>query len=188
MRLRVSAFETKVSRATASAVAGAERHGLDEADVPRTLERQRGEGSHVLVVVATRDHGVQLDRGQAGRLGRLDAGPDLRERAPAHHACEAVGIQGVEVDVHPPEPGGRQLVGQTRQEDAVGGHGEVPDPRDAGDPLDDLAEVGAQRRLATRQTELPEAHRHGGAHHRLDLLRRQQGLGGKKRNPSSGMQ
>src|SRR5262249_59298937 len=67
-------------------VPGAEGHGLDETDVPGPVEGERGERYHVVLVEPADDDGVQLDWSQACRLGRLDAGPDVGQRAPAHHA------------------------------------------------------------------------------------------------------
>ena len=100
---RVSAFGTRPSRATRGRVAGAERHRLDEAHVPRPVERQCGERDDVVLVEAAHDDGVELDRREAGGLGGLDARPDLGERAPAHDARDALGIEAVEVDVEAPE-------------------------------------------------------------------------------------
>ena len=63
------------------------------------------------------DHGVQLDRREAGRLGGLDARPDLGERAPAHDAREPLGIEAVEVDV---QRGGAPRGGAARPAPAAG--------------------------------------------------------------------
>src|SRR5438093_12660625 len=82
-------------------LAAPEWHGLDEADVPVALERQGGEPDDVLLVEAADDDRIQLDRTQTGRLCGLDPGPDLRERAPAHYAREAIGVETVEMHVDP---------------------------------------------------------------------------------------
>src|SRR4029077_5504220 len=84
----------------ASAVSGAERHELDEADVPVALDREARERDGVLaVVLSLDDDDAQLDRGEAWGLGGLYPAPDLVERAPAHEARQALAVEGVDVDV-----------------------------------------------------------------------------------------
>ena len=48
------------------------------------------------------------------------------------------------------------------------------------EPLDDLEQVGAERRLAAGQAELAKADADRGAHHQLDLGRRQQFFAGQE--------
>ena len=81
------------------------------------LERERRERDDVLVVEAADDDGVQLDRGEARRLRRLDAGPDLGERAPAHDARQALRVEAVEVDVDAAQAGRASV----RSRDAAAG-------------------------------------------------------------------
>jgi len=50
--------------------------------------------------------------------------------------------------VHAAETGGGETLGEPWEQDAVGGHGEIADARNAGQPLHDVDQVGAERRLA----------------------------------------
>src|SRR5262249_27626714 len=80
-------------------IPGPERHGLDKAHVPRALEREGRQRNGVLLVEAAYQDRVQLDRYETRLLGRLDAGPDVCKRAPAHDLRDARGIEAVEVHV-----------------------------------------------------------------------------------------
>ena len=100
--------------------------------MPVAREGERRQGHDVLLVVAAGDDGVQLDRPETGCLGRLDAGPDLLHRSPAHEPGEADGVETVDVDVHAAETGGGETLGEPWEQDAVGGHGEIADARNAG--------------------------------------------------------
>src|SRR5262245_3544174 len=64
-------------------IPGPERHGLDEAHVTGAREREGRQRNGVLLVEAAYQDRVQLDRYETRLLGRLDAGPDVCERAPA---------------------------------------------------------------------------------------------------------
>src|SRR6185295_5623663 len=151
--------------------AGPERHGLDEAHVPGAIEGQRRERDDVLLVEAGRDHGVELDRAQARRLGRLDARPDLGERAPAHDARDARRVEAVDMHVDAAEAGGDQPFGEPGEAYAVGRHREVRETVDAREALHDLHQVRTERRLATGQADLPEAQRDRHTRDGLDLSR-----------------
>ena len=169
-------------------VAAAERHGLDEADVPRPIERQRGERDDVVLVEGADDHGVQLDRREAGRVGRLEARPDVGQRPPAHDPREPLGIEAVEVHVQPAEPRAAERLRQLRQQDAVGREGEIAEAGQRREPADDVEQVGAQRRLPAGEADLPEPDRDRRGRHQLDLVGGEQRLGRQEASPEVGMQ
>lgn len=152
------------------AFAAAERHQLDESDVPVAFESEAGEVDHVTVVVAGDDDGIELDRAEPRGLGGFDPGPDLFEGAAAHDLGDVFWVEGVEVHVDAPEAGTAEPRRQFRQQDPVCRHGDVHDSRNARDALDDFEQVGSQRWLAAGQPDLAEADARRGRHDALDLL------------------
>ncbi len=89
--------------------AGAQRHVLDEAHVAAGATRERGELDDLVVVGASDDHDVDLDRCET-RLGRgVDAGEHPVERVASGDLGEAVRDQRVEADVHPVQAGRGEL-------------------------------------------------------------------------------
>ena len=90
------------------------------------------------------------------------------------------------MDVHPAQAGRRERRRQRRQPDAVGRHREIADARDRGYARDDLQQVGAERRLAARETDLAKPDGDRRACDELDLVRREEGGGGRQREPFEG--
>ena len=154
------------------------------------VERERRERHDVVLVEAADDDGVQLDGREARRLGGLDAGPDVGQRAPAHDARHALRIEAVEVDVDPAQAGRLQLASASRgRRMALVVIARSPHAGNAREPGDDLDQVGAQGRLAAGQAELAEADGDRCAAHLLDLGGGQQVAGpAGSAGPCSGMQ
>jgi hypothetical protein len=154
-------------------LAASERHQLDEPDVPVAFERAAREVHDDRIVVIAGHGAIDLDRDEA-RLDRgRDAGLHLLDRGEAHQLLEPLGIERVKVDVEPLQARLAQRRGEAREQDSVGGHRHVAHTGDRRDAPGDLDDLGAQRRLAPGEAELPEADGHRGAHHRLDLPRGQ---------------
>ena len=158
----------------ACGLAGAERHRLDEAHVPRALERERGERHDVVLVEAAHDDGVQLDRREARPPRRPRCPPRCRRAMPQRMTRATRSGSRVSRWTFTRR---RPARARARARAAAAGcrwsswRGRAT-PGIAREPVDDLDQVGAQRRLAAGQAELPEADRDRGARHLLDLRRR----------------
>src|SRR6202051_3772997 len=112
-------------------IAVADVHELDEPyDYGRSAEAL-DEIQRRVIVQASFDDGVDLDRGQAGGDGGLDAAQDLIERAEsAAHARENLPIQGVQTHGHALEAVGMQIDGVLPEQHPIRGQSYVIDPRD----------------------------------------------------------
>src|SRR5215469_8339588 len=136
-----------------------QRHKFDEAHDDAAFAGKGGEGFDFILVEAAHQNGVDLDRGQAGFLGGVDATHDRVVGARASDLLKLDWVERVEADVNAMEACGDQLFAAVGQEAAVGGHGEVLDP--------DCLEVGnegfdaiAHERLAPRDAHLGDAKTH----------------------------
>ena len=89
-----------------------ERHLLDEAQLVAAVEAPLQQVGHVGVVDAAHGDGVDLDRGQPGIRGGLEAGHDVVEPVAAGEPAEVLGVDRVEADVDPVQarrrPAGRR--------------------------------------------------------------------------------
>ncbi|GAA3094139.1 hypothetical protein GCM10020001_007330 [Nonomuraea salmonea] len=74
-----------------------------------------------MVVDAAHQHGVDLDGAQPGGVGGGQARDDVGVPVAVGEPLERAGVEGVERDVDPVEPGGGQRLGQAGQPDAVAG-------------------------------------------------------------------
>jgi len=130
--------------------------------VPIAVEGETGEIDYVVLVVVADDDGVQLDGREAGRLGGLDARPDVLERSETHDPFEMLRIKRVEVNVDAIQAGCAKRGDEIGQQNGVGGHAQVGDAADAMDALDDFQKVGSQHGFAAGEANLVEADRRGG--------------------------
>jgi hypothetical protein len=149
-------------------------HVLDEAqDVPAAAEVARHGEDAVLVQASLDDH-VHLDRREPGRGRRLDA----REHAldgglDVVHGAEDLVVEGVEAHGHAPQSGGGERVRLLRQEGAVRRHRQV-EPGDAREHLDEPLHLPAHERLPAREPDLLDAVGDEEAGEAFDLFERQE--------------
>ena len=163
------------------AVRRANVHVLDEAqDVAAALEVAR-EVDGGVVVDAALDHGVDLDRAQPGRGGRVDAVEDGRNGDfDVVHVAEDRVVERVEGDRDAVEAGVRQRLRELRQQRAVGGQRDVDVRRGLAELGDERRQVGAQRRLAAGQPQLAHAEAGDESAEACDLLERQDLVAGQE--------
>ena len=102
----------------------AQWHDLDEGDVHAGLVRPGHECGELVVVKAFECDGVDLHR-QPGIPGRRDSLEYNGKVATARDRPEAVGIEGVERDVHPPDPAIGKLGRETGELRPVCGQGQL---------------------------------------------------------------
>jgi hypothetical protein len=113
--------------------------------------------------------------GEAGRRRGVDPGEHARDwEANVIHRGERVVIECVEADGDARKARGFERPGIGGQSRAVGGHGYVGDPVDAGEHRDELLKVAAQQRLAAGQAELRDSLQRERPGQARDLLERQQ--------------
>ena len=155
---------------------GIERHELDEAHLDVTVAAEFGERHDLVVVDATFDDGVDLDRREPGFLGRLDAVEHTLEFVAARHLMESRAVEGVEADVDPTQPCVTQRLGHQAHRGAVGGHRQIDRtirPLDRCELLDEHGQVRTHGGLTAGEADPPNAvplHEHAGEP--LDLLER----------------
>ncbi len=151
--------------------------------MPITRARERGELDHVSVVVAAYDHGVELDRREPRGFRGENSRPDVGDGRVPHDTAEVLRIERIDVDVDAAEARGDERTREARQEKAVRGEREIGEAGHTRETLDDLDEIGPQGGLAAGEPYAPESDRDGGARDGLDLGRRQEIRGRKKRHP-----
>ena len=81
---------------------GVERHELDEPHLHAVVATVAGQVDNLIVVHATLDHGIDLDRREAGLLGRLDAVEHPLQLVTLGHPMELLAHERVEADVDAP--------------------------------------------------------------------------------------
>ena len=140
----------------APAVAGAHVHVLDEAQaVAAAVEVPRQVDQRVVVDAAAHD-GVDLDRRQAGRRRRVDAGQHLRDgRLGVVHGPEDGVVDAVQADGDAVEPRRREVRRLRRQQRAVGRQRDLQAGQGA-QHRDQRRQAAAQQRLAARQAQLAQ--------------------------------
>ncbi len=152
-----------------------QRHQLDEAHVPWMAQRQRGHVLQLIVVQPAGGDHVDLDRLQPAVLGCLNALPDPLDRPAAGDSRVALRPQRVQADVDPPQTGGSQPGRLTGEQRAVGGQGDVLNPRDGGQHLHQALQALSDERLASGQPHLADSMRGSRPHHRGNFLIGQDG-------------
>ncbi len=124
-----------------------------------------------VVVQASFDDGVDLDRRQAGGDGRVYAAQDLIEGAePAAHLREDFPIQRVQTDGYAAQAVGTQIDGMLPQQHSIRGQRDVIDARNIREIPDQVREVGAQQRFAARETQFAHAEAREQAREAHDLI------------------
>ncbi len=133
-----------------------ERHELDEADLDVVLAAVVRECDDLVVVDATFDDRIDLDRVESRFLGGSDPVQHVDEFVTPSHLMELLAIERVEADVHPPEPGLTEATGDETHRGAVRGHREVDRSArmlELGELVDEHRQMRSNGRLPARQTD-----------------------------------
>ena len=145
------------------------RHVLDEPHVHRALPRQLRERQRV-VVHSLEHHHVDLDRLQAGLDGGVQAGQGLRQVADPGDVAIDLGVESVQADVDPREPGLLELGRVARQQQAVGGERDLELGLYAAQHADEVYRTLAHERLPAGYPDAPDARLRRGPREQLELL------------------
>ena len=146
-----------------------QRHELDEAHVHVVLAREVDERAELLLH-AGQEERVDLDRREAGRERRVEAGQRVPEAAAARDAREALRVEAVEAHVDALEPRRGELVREPGQQQAVGGQRDVVDAAGAAEHADEVGAAGPDQRLTAGDAHLGDADVGGDAREDGELL------------------
>ena len=127
---------------------GVQRHLLDEAQVVPLGEAEPKQVNGFVLVDAAHEHGVDLDRRQAGVACRRESIQYVREPVTAGDLEERFGVDRVQRDVDPVQPGRGEPRGAPGETDSVGGHGQSRPRLECGDPPDEVLQARPQQRFA----------------------------------------
>src|SRR5918997_1372177 len=165
-RLEVSQFflgplQDLASRDEELAEAGAvgvavEGHELYEADVHGVLEGELRHVGDLVVVDAAHGDGVDLDGRERRLEGRHQRAPDLLEVVAAGDKAELLGLEGVQGDVNPVEPGLDEAFEVLLEQVAVARHGHLVET-EVLEPADELDDAAPDERLAAGDADLVDA-------------------------------
>ena len=138
----------------------ADGHLLDETQLDARCQAEVEQIGRVRIVHPAHHHGVDLDRCQAGGPGCGYAGQHIGQPIPVGDLPEMRGVEGVQGDVDPPQPGSRQRLGPMGQTEPIGGQRQVgwgslvgDQPGTAGD---DVCQAAAQQGFATGEADLAD--------------------------------
>ena len=141
-------------------VGRADGHLLDDPQLDAPLQAVVDQVGQARLVDAAQHQGVDLDRRQAGLDGGVDAREHVPQAVPAGDRGEKRGVQGIEGDVHAPQPRCPQRAGAPGQPQRVRRHREVGGPPLVGRQLraasDDPLQAPAQQRLAPGEPDLAD--------------------------------
>ncbi len=151
----------------------AQRHDLDETDMPVRLQRQAGQIDHLIVVQAADDDRVDLDRPQARRQRGAPPGQHVLQLPVAGQGAKALRAQRVQADV---DPGAGQRFGKTGQQHAVAGHREIVQPGDGHQLRHQVDDPPPDQRFPAGQADVDQAHLDRHAHDAHDLFIAQDAL------------
>ncbi len=128
-------------------------------------------GLDLIVVKAFYQNRVDLQRREPGCHGYVDACQSVLKPSAPGDAGVLFRIKGVQTDVDPPEPRGLEIRSHFRQQNAVGGHGKIPDAGDGPELFHQIQHPGTHQGLSPGQADLVNAHVRPGTHQCLDLLK-----------------
>ena len=141
-----------------------------KAHVDRALAREPREVADLVVVLATHDDAVELDRSEIRGDRRIDAAQHAVEPGPPGDALETILAQRIERDVHAAQSGREQRRQLLLEQHGVGRKRDVVDAVDRIDAGDEAVQVAAHERLTTGDADRPHADRRGGVHDLDDLF------------------
>ena len=135
----------------------------------RTVDGQAREVEYVLVHT-TYDDGVHLDRREAVFERGIDTGERLFDAAEARDLGKPCGVERVERDVDAIQACCAQVGRHARQQGTVGGEGDVLDPGNRADFLDEWHDAMRDERFAAGEADTRDALLRHDAHEAGDLL------------------
>ena len=138
---------------------GPRGHELDEAHVPGSVPRDEGERLDLVVILATDEHDIDLERLEAEVLGSFKPGHDAAERvwSPGDRV-HPISPQRVQRDVDPIHAGITEQLPLVGQEHRIGGERDVFDLWDLGHHANQSVEVLSDQRLSPGEANPLEAH------------------------------
>src|SRR6185437_15485794 len=146
-------------------------HQLDETHVHGQLECETRQCRNLVVIDAAHDDRVDLD----GVEARLDRGMQnargIELEIATRDRSDAIGTQRIDADVHACDTGLAQLGCHRLQTYAVGRKRYVFHTIDTRNASDDVAQIAAQRRLATGDPDAAKPERRELRHHVMYLRR-----------------
>ncbi len=162
----VTGAETLAARTTDVA----QRHFLDEAQVQPTGDGEVHQVGDFLGVAALHYHRIELDPLEAGIARRVDPVEHLLQLTGAGDGVEFGGIQAIQADVQPLDPGARQRCCKLDQLRAIGGHHQFAQAGQGRDALAETDDALAYQRLATGEANLLHPQADEDARDALQLL------------------
>jgi len=147
-------------------------HELDEAHVDGPFTGKVDEGVELVFDPLEQEH-VELDGLEPGGERRVQAGERVTQARAARHGGVPRRVEAVDADVHAAQPVSAQVVGEARQQDAVGRQGEVRDTLDLRQHTDQVGTAVAHERLPAGDTHLADPTRDGDTREGDELLIRQ---------------
>src|SRR5262249_20771181 len=105
--------------------------------------------------------GVDFDRMEPEFPGQCDTAQDLLQAIPPGNFFEILAIQRIEAEADPLKAGLTQSAAFLWEQKAVGGHGQVSNARDGGNPGDEVLQTLAQERFTAREPDFLDAKRNG---------------------------
>jgi hypothetical protein len=168
------------------ALSAAEWHQFDEANMPVVVARQECQLADLIVVQSARDDAIEFDWREPGSHGGIDPRSNRAGLSATHDLRHGVFAQAVDVDIHAVQPGVAQGLGQWRQQDPVGRHGDIANAVDPSAAFDDFDQITSQGWLAPRKADPAESNGRRGLDHSLDLTGVEQVLVGSVRDLSHG--
>ena len=165
----------------APAVGGAHIHELDEAQGVPLLAGEGSEVQDLVLVDAALQDAVELEGREARRAGGLEPRQHPGEgQVRVAEGLEPVRTQGVEADGQAAQARRAEVGGQLRQQDAVGGEGQVLEAGHSRQHLHQQGQLPAQQGLAPGQADLGDAQAGEDPGQPGDLLEAEQGLPGQE--------
>jgi len=135
------------------------RHQLDEANMPRMIEREPCEIDDLVIVDSAHHDHVQLDRSDARRLGRACGSDRFESEVSASNRSDTLGAQTVSADVDAIQSGAAQWRRKLGQSHAIRRERDVLDLGDRAQHLDQTRQRWANRWLAPRYAQAAQPER-----------------------------
>ncbi len=127
-----------------------------------------------MIVHAALNDGIDLDGCKPGLTCVFDSVQHVLDatEAAAHRGKDR-GVQRIQAHRDAFEAGGFELCGVFGQQNSIGSQRDIVDVGNGGQVADEVCQVGAQQRLAARQTQLADPQLHEQPTQAHDLIERQ---------------
>src|SRR4051812_41751524 len=124
-----------------------------------------------MIVDVADDYGIDFDGSEAEFSGKPDGGQDFSKAITPGHLLEVLRLERIHAEADAPEAGLAQRLGFPGEKKPVGGHGQVLNSCDGGNPRNQILDAVAEQGFAAGQTDFPDAHAGGDGHKTFDLLK-----------------